>query len=296
MKHPSRVGFFLLAPLFLLPGNVHAATFSFETLPGEIHAGDTVVVRAYLDSGTDDVNALDGEVTLTSAKTPFSIAEVSSANSAFSVWAKNPTVSADGKIITFTGGTPGGIPKSHALLLSIVLTPKTPGTIAIDATKAVAYKNDGKGTVVPVTTVPFSLSVGSHKDGTPVRDQWKELVGSDTTPPAPFAITLGSDSSVFDGKKFITFSTTDTQSGIDRYEVTEGALASVRSDMTYVLKEQNAPVSLTVRAYDKAGNVQTATLTTERSIVSYLPWLTALVVLLAIASMIVFLVARKKRL
>ncbi len=285
--------FFFLAGL-MLPAGAHAASLSFETLSGVPTVGDTVVVRAYLDSDTDTLNAIDGDISVSEGTAPLTITDISVVQSALSMWAKNPTVSADNTHVIFTGGTPGGMSQKHALLLTLIVKPTAAGTVTVTAQKAIAYKNDGKGTAVPVTVKPFSFTVAPHVAGTPARDQWKEVVGVDTTPPDTFTITLGSDPSVFDGKKFITYQTTDSQSGIDHYDVTEGNRGAVTTNAPYVLIEQSSPVTITVTAYDKAGNAQTATLTTGTSLPPYLPWVVALAVLVFIALSVILIATRKR--
>ena len=277
-----------------LPVSAFAATLSFDTPPGIVSAGDTVVVRAYLDSGSDTLNALDGDILFRTSTATFTIKEVSRSGSALTVWPANPVVSADGKEVTFTGGTAGGIPASRALVLSFVLHVESAGTVTVLSPSAQAYKDDGKGTVVPVTTKPLTFAVGTPKVGAPVRDEWAEIVGADTTPPEPFTFIVGHDPSVFDGKQFITFQTTDAQSGIDRYEVKEGNAAPVVSDITYVLKNQNTKESVVVYAYDKAGNMQTAEGSVEGEAHNSLSWSIAGLFLVLFLVGLVFLAQRKR--
>jgi hypothetical protein len=163
----------------------------------------------------------------------------------------------------------------------MVIKADSPGTIVVDAASATGYKNDGKGTPVAVSHTPLTFSIGAAVPGASVRNQWTELVGRDTTPPEPFSLSLGSDPSVFDGKTFVSFQTTDAQSGVAYYEVKEGERAPVRTESPYVLYEQTKPVRVTVYAYDASGNVQTATYT-PTSGTSYLYWIIGALLLLII--------------
>lgn len=284
---------FLLAGV-LMPQSTYAATLSFETLSNTVTVGDTAVVRVYLDSDVDKLNAVDGELIVSEGTTHLSGTEISVVQSALSMWAKSPTVSADKTRVTFTGGTPGGITTAHALLLTLIVKPTHVGSLSVTAMNVTAYKNDGKGTAVPVSVRPFSFTVAPHVPGTPQRDEWKDTVGVDTTAPEPFTIAFGSDPSVFDGKKFITYQTTDSQSGIDHYEVQEGNRSPVTANAPYVLIEQSASESITVFAYDKAGNVQTATYTTGTSVPSYLPWIITLIGIL-LAAVVFILIGKRRR-
>lgn len=64
-------------------------------------------------------------------------------------------------------------------------------------------------------------------------------------------ITLAQDENLYDGKKFISFETTDKESGISHYEVKEGAYPIVRAEMNYVLIDQKGKSDITVTAYNK---------------------------------------------
>lgn len=119
------------------------------------------------------------------------------------------------------------------------------------------YLNDGKGS--PMLVNGNQLKMYVTKADRPPYDEWKEVVEKDTEPPLPFIISFGQDSSVFDNKKFISFMTTDSGSGIDHYDVIEGDRKPVRSGTTYVLQDQEVEQKITVIAYDKAGNSKSAT-------------------------------------
>lgn len=241
--------------LSIVPIQVFAATLTFEAPSGSVAAGDTVIVRAYLDA-TESLNALDATLSLRDSTAQFEIQEVSRSGSALSIWPTNPILADDKKELQLTAGAPGGISSQHALVTSLVLKLLTSGTITVRTSAVQAYADDGKGTIVPVASVPIMFEVSSAHAGATVRNDWSMLVSNDTTPPEPFTLTLGSDPSVFDGKKFITFGTTDAESGVDRYEVVEGSASPVVSTGTYVLVNQESDERLTVSAYDKAGNVR----------------------------------------
>jgi len=115
--------------------------------------------------------------------------------------------------------------------------------------------------------------------GEDVVDDWNTRIAADTTPPTEFSVTLGSDKSIYAGRYFIAFSTTDKQSGIDHYEVIEEPIddfnlflwggidapwKKVRSP--YLLKDQSLNSTIRVKAIDKAGNEYIATLIPDESI------------------------------
>ncbi len=89
-------------------------------------------------------------------------------------------------------------------------------------------------------------------------DVAKRKIQIDTTPPTEFDVALVED----DAPKF-TFTTEDALSGIDRYEIKFGetTAATVRAqDVTNgsipVPPQAGGPQKVTIRAYDKAGNVR----------------------------------------
>jgi len=76
----------------------------------------------------------------------------------------------------------------------------------------------------------------------------------DATPPEPFKLEIGQDPTVFEGKYFLSFYTTDKTSGIDYFEIKEGKRASKIISSPYVLEDQTLQSKITVKAIDKAGN------------------------------------------
>jgi len=87
----------------------------------------------------------------------------------------------------------------------------------------------------------------------------------DTTPPAPFDVSLQAPTTKGDVAKF-AFKTDDALSGLDHYELLIGSstdiniLATDMPDGTYAVPPQEGgSQSVTVRAYDKAGNEQDVT-------------------------------------
>jgi hypothetical protein len=107
-----------------------------------------------------------------------------------------------------------------------------------------------------VTNNNLTFNILGKQPNSPLKDSWSTDLLKDKTPPEPFTILLGQEGSVFDGKKFISFSTTDKQSDVEYYEVKEGSLPAIRTGNTYVLQNQNKIQKITVLAYDSAGNVR----------------------------------------
>lgn len=102
----------------------------------------------------------------------------------------------------------------------------------------------------------------------------------DATPPAAFQVLVGQGTEAFAGQRFVSFAATDAASGIDHYEVAEGAKEDGDWQVTvspYVLKEQVGRAKLWVRAYDRAGNLREVEYVVPRAHSPLPRWLAALV-------------------
>ncbi len=88
----------------------------------------------------------------------------------------------------------------------------------------------------------------------------------DITPPEPFEAKIGRDSSIYDNRYFIAFSTTDKTSGIDYYEIKEGKLDFQKAVSPYLLQDQKLSSKIIIRAFDKAGNVQESKIIPQKKI------------------------------
>ncbi len=248
----------LVIVIILLPQTSQAASVYSQAPTNHFAVQDKKVVYVKLDTGGQTINTLEGLVGVFSPDGPVYIRELNVGGSDFSLWPNKPSLSTDNghASISFVGGVPGGINKPDALVFTIALTVENPGLVYIVPASIVGYVNDGKGTPVAVSGHELQLSV-SPVERTPV-DEWAGMVSDDTEPPRPFVINMGRDAALYDGKWFISFFSTDSGSGIDHYEVQEGKGKAVRSGMTYVLQNQNRKESITVTAFDKAGNKRVA--------------------------------------
>ncbi len=245
----------LLCAVFL-PGTALASTVYVQTNHSEFFVGDTILFNVRVDSGGKTINAAEGEVLLDHDAGGVALTDINTSGSVFSLWLSKPLPSDRNTRITFAGGSPGGFVSSDAILFNVVLKLQTTGQIALSPSNIAVYLNDGKGTRDVVSVRDLIIDVLPQRSGAVAIDDWAQIVSDDTTAPQPFEIYAGQDDSVYDGKKFLSFSTTDAQSGISYYEVLEGDLPPTRSSDTYVLQEQSNPVKVTVIAYDAAGNAR----------------------------------------
>lgn len=272
---------------------VDAASLYIDPATSTLNRSDaaTFAIRIDTDEAADEcINAADVVLSYGEAVVPV---DVSTGNSIFSVWVERPTIDTESRTVTFAGGIPNGYcgrisgdPNLTNILAEVVV--RSPG-LRIGASDAEAatlafgpettvYANDGFGTKVPLTTYGSEITLTPRPGGS-VQDPWRETVRADRTPPAEFSIDLERDERAFGGKYFITFSTTDKETGIDRYEVMEEPLEDgftfrwgaadapwVRAESPYVLGDQSLNSTIRVRAIDKAGNEYVATLIPEESL------------------------------
>ena len=255
----------------------------------ELKRGDTLVVSVRLDTDEGEcVNVVDGVITYSENIVPVDTAR---GNSIFSLWVEEPVINKENRTITFAGGIPNGycgrIPGDPRLTNNVVdLLFQSPGLqigstesgnqASIDfAPETHVLLNDGLGTTVQPQLYGSQIILAKEA-GSQVINPWQDAVTNDVIPPEKFSITLERTTNAFSNKYFITFNTTDKQSGIDHYEVIEEPLDSknlfgwgaetapwLTAKSQHVLDDQSLNSTIRVRALDKAGNEYIATLVPE---------------------------------
>lgn len=262
----------------ILPNKSYAAVIRASS-SSALSAGDTSIFDIYLDTEGEQINSIDGSLVLSDTHNGnFEIKELSVVNSIFTLWPRKPSIEAGG-IVTFVGGVPGGMYGDRLLLFRIIVKINEPGDFSIKPNSVTAYLNDGLGTPRNIVNDVSVISVGVANEIQ--ANKWQEVISSDNIPPEPFSIEVLQDAYLYNGMKFLSFETTDSKSGISYYEVIEGTYPAVRSGTNYVLIDQNQTVDVTVVAYDKAGNLQLATLESKEPI----NWIAILVVVLLVLSL-----------
>lgn len=239
----------------MLPTSTFASTSAAIVLRQQpaAHVGDVVRIPVDLSvSGEVGVNALSAQLVI---QGPATLEAAETGNSVFNLWPEFNIK--DAHTLQFVGGTPSSVGGSDLHLLTLVLRTTGAGHVSVMNTGAIAYVGDGGGTqvTVPDTRVAFSVAVSTSSA---VVDAESQARVSDTTLPDPFDVTISRDVSVFGGKYFITFHTSDQGTGVQRYEVKEGAATPIVASSPYVLTDQTERPQIEVRAYDYAGNVRTA--------------------------------------
>jgi hypothetical protein len=298
----------------LLPGQfASAATLYIDPGLSTLARGDGEIVSVRLDTdeaSEECVNAVEGVVQLVG---PARAVDVSLGGSIFSIWIETPTISNNGQTVTFAGGIPNGYcgrvdgdPRLTNNLFDIILRTdaiapsdqKTVEAVVNFTEQTHAYLNDGFGTKATLTVQPKFITVLPNLSNG-LLDPWKDEVALDTIKPQVFSVELTKDSKTFSGKYYITFNTTDKQTGIDHYEIIEEPLSQfgsflwgratapwVEDRSPYVLKDQTLNSVIRVKAVDKAGNEHITTLLPDKELRSISVVQIALFVLLGISILV----------
>lgn len=249
--------------LILAPRLVGAAVISAST-DSSVSAMDTAIVNVFINTEGQNINSVDGSISLSDEHGGnFEVRDISLVDSVFTMWPRKPSLEA-GQKIYFVGGVPGGVKGDKLLLFRIIVKINASGNFSVSPNKLVAYLNDGSGTGVNISGSNSLIVVGKAKSEP--QDKWKEIVSNDNVAPEPFTINVVQDKNLFDGRKFLSFETFDSGSGVSYYEVQEGKNPPVKTGNTYMLIDQAGKVDIVVTAYDKAGNFQIATLKVNKGI------------------------------
>lgn len=220
-------------------------------------------VQIDFDPQGDSVNVIEGTIQIPAG---VQFLEVTSAGSPLTLWPQAPAYDAAKRVVRFTGGVTGALlGKSHLMTIR-ASAPR--GTYAFEP-HAEAYMSDGAGTRVAVVARAEGISIG---DTTASREY------SYTTATSELVAEIGSDPSIFDGARFVSFYGGDTGSGVAYYEITEGDMSPVRAENTYVLRSNASKVTVTAVAPD--GTRTSKTVSTQST--SWFSFLAVALVLLLI--------------
>ncbi len=273
---------------------VYAASMYIQQLPTAFGVGDVVEMIVALDQDNDDVNAVQG--TLTYDSTFLQYIGTNTARSAVNLWVENPQTAqdVDGALL-FSGVTPGGfgevvLPPDDGYPSTVLFVARfratQPGTTRLDVVDAQSFANDGGGSGVDTVAPSYTVTILDA----PQHPNADTTFGSDHTPPGIFTLTVARNANAFDGKRFVTFSTADKESGVAYYEVRENGGEAIRTASPYVLQDQQGFVALQVTAVDAAGNT-----TDAYTIVWPSLWSVAAGCII-VAIIAILLIARKRRL
>jgi len=308
--------------LFGAIGVVNAATLTFD-VPDTVTFGETFTVPIRIDPGEECINTV--AATITYPTDVLTAVDVSRGESILSLWVEPPKIASGDGIITFSGGIPGGycgmvsgdVGDANVILTLVFAALENPGEIGEVRAATLEYVsepsifiNDGFGTPAPVSAPPATFTV--RELGEFPEDTWADAFDADDIWPERFKIEEYRNPS--DGINYITFSTTDKQTGIDYYEVLEvdfdGNTPNTNKQASwqkweavegYRLIAQDGSSRITVRAYDKAGNWRDSVLERRAEVTGsalgvspYIIYGGAFIIVIALFLLAVFYVRRKR--
>jgi hypothetical protein len=330
MKKGVSLLFLSLCAFVFSASQTYAAMLYMDPNQGELKRGDSVTVSVRLDTDEGEcVNVVDSVITYSENIQPV---DTSRGSSILSLWVEEPIIDKANRTISFAGGIPNGYcgriagdPRLTNNILDIVfqspglqIGQSESGNIASInfAPETHVLLNDGFGTAMTPQLFGSSFIL-AREAGDQVVNPWQESVSSDTIPPEKFSITLERTPNAFSNRYFITFNTTDKQSGIDHYEIIEEPLASknlfnwgaetapwMEAKSPYILEDQSLNSTIRVRAIDKAGNEYVATYIPEEdkrtlsseNMLAYAVLIGAgVLVMAALIALFVFLRMRRKK-
>jgi hypothetical protein len=261
---------FFITILIFIPAFANGAILYFKPDSGQYYQDETFSVQLMIDTEKDCINTVKGEIDF--SKDILESVNFATGNSILTIWLEKPKIEQNLGKISFVGGIPGGYcgplpgePGELNLLLKIFFKAKREGIANLRfSEESQVLLNDGLGTPAKLSLKEAIFEISPEKTETP-KKEWEAEILKDNIPPEPFEIEIHQDPSIFEGKYFIVFSTTDKQTGIDHYEVAEQrrtlrqtTLNWKRAESPYLLEDQGLKSIIKVKAVDKAGNERIA--------------------------------------
>ncbi|MDO8626394.1 MAG: hypothetical protein Q7K39_02975 [Candidatus Magasanikbacteria bacterium] len=253
--------FFVISP-------ARAAIFSLESATLEARGQEPIKVSLMINTENDAINAVEGVIKFPAA---LEAVFVETTKSLVSFWVEEPrldkvTVTGGFRQVAFSGVMAGGVSTRAGHLFSLYLQPTSSlalgETFLVQLTGVKAVTSNGLGTVVSSTVknISFRLAETALATESITVPITSSLISFDILPPMEFVPVLGRNETVFDNQWFVAFSTQDSGSGIDYYEVQEAFSTDnqdsvwVKAASPYLLKDQSLKANIFVKAIDKNGN------------------------------------------
>ncbi len=304
MLKPKNIFPFLVClSLFLFFGFCQAVVLYLEPSEGQYQSGDTFIAEIKIDTEEECINTIEADLEF--SQDVLEAIDFSQGNSILTLWVKPPEINQKLGLVSFSGGIPGGYcgiipgdPEPSNSLGRIVFRASEIGAETIGEAEArvefldssQVLLNDGLGTPTKLITKGAVFTILSE-EVKPPKDEWQEELEKDIIPPEPFEIEIHQDSTIFEEKYFIIFSTTDKQTGIDRYEVKEGKKDWQEASSPYLLEDQSLQSIIKVKAVDKAGSERIIEYTPKTLRKSIFYWI--IILILAGVGVIWYILSRR---
>ena len=136
--------FFLTS--FIFYARAEAASILFSPNTGSYEAGDTIQIKAYVNTEGVSVNAISGSVNF--SKDTLKLTSISKFGSVITLWAQEPSYSNASGIASFEGVILNGYKGSAGTALTFAFKILKAGTATLKFSNASVLANDGEGTNV----------------------------------------------------------------------------------------------------------------------------------------------------
>jgi len=259
----------------------YAAEVTFKVVDNPTPQESVTVVEVRLDPKGGQLNALEGVIGLLGEARNITTVLVETGGSVISLWPNEPEYSKEEGVIRFTGGAFTSFPE-NGLLFRLRIFSEQSSDITLSWLGGSAYKNDGLGTVEPISSRSLNIAVTKS-----IPNQISNS-SPDSSPPYFDFVEVGNDGDTNEGKYFVSFHASDDVSGIDRYEVVEGQITTEVDNGIYVLNDQDRKTKVVLIAYDKAGN------STSIKVPDKYDWLLKVVVGGILLLVVVFVLMRRR--
>ena len=246
----------IILGMFTFAAPAFAAQIQFVSSTQSLYEQQEFSVDVVLDPQAESINTVSADVVFPAGVTYIGTNDY---KSIIGEWVDRPQILGDGHTVHFAGIIPGGFAgyidpfnakiQKPGFLIRIFLKTSGVGASDITAKNIHTYLNDGFGTETASFVAPLHLSVSSGVGV--VQSQ-----ALDTTPPLDFVPIVMHNAALYDGKYIVTFSTQDADTGVDHYEVKEGASDWVRTSSPYIISDQTLSNQVFIKAVDRAGNTK----------------------------------------
>ncbi len=256
--------FFLATALLVFTGTPAVSRAANTNIslssPHTASVGQSIRIRV-LVSSDQSLNAAQGTVQY--PKEFLSVTGIATGKSIIKYWQQEPNNDPGTGTISFTGGLPNpGYTGTGGTVFDITARALAEGKATVvfgENTQILA--NDGNGSVLDTSkqgaTIQITKATTPDQETTPPAEPAK-----DTTPPTDLELLIGHDGNLFNGDWFAVFQATDTESGIDHYEIAETSQKTpypvdnewIKATSPYRLQEQVKNTKIFFKAVDKAGN------------------------------------------
>jgi len=282
--------------LFTIVASLPIPVFAYSvsvTSSKEAGVGDIFVVSVLASEKDNSINAIEGAIKITNADY-VNVENVSTGGSIFDLWAEYPHFDEGQSAIVFAGGSTKPLKPDNSVLFKIAVQAKSEGIVTFAPTGMAFFLANGKGTKIPdVLSTPDNVRI-TAQSSVGIPDEWQKIVAADKEPPAPISVSLGRNPALFGGQYFISFFTTDSRSGVAKYQVKEGNGDWNAATSPYALNDQSLGETVYVKAIDYAGNERITQFTANaaaRPSGTFTTWLILGVILVAVC--LFFMIARR---